>query len=212
MSKPPTRYSTTGNPEAQYEPGSRRRVLRNLAGITSVKTMELAETWCLKDTYTEVEDRYARTHRFAETDIRDLHRLWLSRIYPWAGQYRTVDISKGEHRFAVPRLVPGLMAEFSDTVLKRYTPCKGMKPCALANALAEVHVELVLIHPFREGNGRSARLLADLMAQQAGWSWLSYQSIQDKGERQYLDAIKAGLDRNYAPMREIFSRILAASK
>lgn len=174
--------------------------------------MELAETWCLKDTYEEVADRYPKTHRFTESDIKDIHKLWLSKIYPWAGRYRTVGISKAGHLFPAPRLIPKLMAEFSDTVLKRHTPCKGMKAGALAIALAEVHVELVLIHPFREGNGRTARLLADLMARQAGWGWLSYQSIQGRGERRYLAAIKAGLDRNYEPMRDLFSRILAASK
>jgi len=39
-----------------------------------------------------------------------------------------------------------------------------------ATALAEVHAELILIHPFREGNGRLARLLALLMALQAGFA------------------------------------------
>ena len=173
--------------------------------------MELAETWCLKDTYEEAARRYAPTHRFTETDIRNLHKLWLGRIYPWAGQYRTVDISRDGHRFAVPRLVPGLMAEFSGDVLKRGTPCKGMKDSGLVAALAEVHVEFILIHPFREGNGRVARLLADLMARQTGWPWLSYQSIQGKGYPRYLGAIKAGLDRNYEPMSRIFSGILADS-
>jgi len=166
----------------------------------------------LKDTYAEVADRYTNTHRFTEADISHLHKLWLKRIYPWAGQYRTVDISKGGHRFAVSRFIPRLMAVFSDTVLKRHTPCKGMKRSQLAIALAEVHVELLLIHPFRDGNGRAARLLADLMAREAGWPWLSYRSIQGKGQKRYLAAIKAGLGRNYKPMREVFSRILAASK
>jgi len=143
--------------------------------------MELAETWCLKDAYAEAADRYTDTHKFTEADIRDLHKLWLGKIYSWAGQYRTVAISKGGHPFAVPRLILGLMAEVSTKVLKQLTPCKGMKLAKLTSALAKVHVELVLIHPFREGNGRVARLLADLMARQAGWPWLSYQSIQGRG-------------------------------
>jgi len=174
--------------------------------------MVLAETWCLRDTYKEVAGRYPTTHRFTETDIQDLHRLWLYTIYPWAGKYRTVDMGKGGHRFAVPGEIPKLMSEFSDDVLRRQTPCKGMKHTELAVALAEVHVELVLIHPFREGNGRVARLLADLMAHQAGWPWLSYRSIQGKGNGRYLAAIKAGLDRNYKPMKQVFSGILNDSK
>jgi cell filamentation protein len=174
--------------------------------------MELAETWCLKDTYEEVAGRYSNTHPFTESDIKDLHKLWLGKIYSWAGEYRTVDISKGGHRFAVPLVIPGLMAELSEDVLKRRTPCKGLQHARLAAALAEVHVELLLIHPFREGNGRVARLLADLMARQAGWPWLSYALIQGKGQENYIAAIHAGLDRNYDPMSRLFSGILNDSK
>ncbi len=43
-------------------------------------------------------------------------------------------------------------------------------------AIATVHVELILIHPFREGNGRLSRLLADVMAVQAGFQSLDYES------------------------------------
>lgn len=49
----------------------------------------------------------------------------------------------------------------------------------LLNALSSAHVELILIHPFREGNGRIARLLSDVMAVQAEIGPLDYFS----GER-----------------------------
>jgi cell filamentation protein len=70
---------------------------------------------------------------------------------------------------------------------KRYTPCRFQNPDEIAHALAEVHVELVLIHPFPDGNGRIARLLSTLMA------------------------LQAGIDRNYAPMRAIFAQIISAT-
>jgi cell filamentation protein len=46
----------------------------------------------------------------------------------------------------------------------------------LIAAVAITHVELILIHPFREGNGRLSRLLADVMAVQGGYKPLDYQS------------------------------------
>ena len=60
------------------------------------------------------------------------------------------------------------MADLQAGALARCTPCRPADMQKVAAALAEVHVELVLIHPFREGNGRLARLLATLMALQAG--------------------------------------------
>jgi len=78
----------------------------------------------------------------------------------------------------------------------------------LVLALAKVHVELILIYPFREGNGRTARLLSDLMALQAGYSPLNYitidQTIPQNIYNKYIEAIHAGVDCNYEPIKKIF--------
>lgn len=77
----------------------------------------------------------------------------------------------------------------------------------LVEALAEVHVEFVLIHPFHEGNGRIARLLADVMASQAGIGPLDY-SAWDLQREQYFGAIRAGAVLNNAPMQQLFRLVL----
>jgi cell filamentation protein len=71
-----------------------------------------------------------------------------------------------------------------------------------------VHVELVLIHPFREGNGRLARMLSILMGWQAGLPSLDFGNIKGKKKQEYLLAVQAGMDRNYAPMERIFSDVI----
>lgn len=82
----------------------------------------------------------------------------------------------------------------------------------LAMALGVVHVELILIHPFREGNGRVARLLADLMAMQSGRPPLNYAAINQvenpDGFKSYIFAIHAGLNGDYEPMKQIFKKLL----
>jgi cell filamentation protein len=55
------------------------------------------------------------------------------------------------------------------------------------------------VHPFREGNGRLARLLADVMAVQAGCGTLDYSSWDDNRDA-YFAAIRQGLSCNYQPM------------
>lgn len=73
-------------------------------------------------------------------------------------------------------------------------------------------MELILIHPFREGNGRTARLLANLMAMQAKKPPLNFSSIDQtktqKGFEQYIVAIHAGFSGNYGLMQKIFKVIL----
>ena len=77
-------------------------------------------------------------------------------------------------------------------------------------AIAEVHTELVLIHPFREGNGRVSRLLATLMALQAGLPLLDFSAMNEQKEN-YFAAVQAGLSRNYKPMEVMFSEIIENS-
>ncbi|WP_201286346.1 Fic family protein, partial [Klebsiella pneumoniae] len=62
----------------------------------------------------------------------------------------------------------------------------------LIEAIAITHVELILIHPFREGNGRLSRLLADVMAVQGGYRPLDYQSWE-RNKAEYISAIHAGM-------------------
>jgi cell filamentation protein len=81
------RYTAQG-PEAESEPGSHGRVLRNLQGIRSIREMERRESAALL-TVTEVMiDTTRQDQRFTADDIRGMHRRWLGDIYEWAGEYR----------------------------------------------------------------------------------------------------------------------------
>ena len=103
-----------------------------------------------------------------------------------------MNISKGGFVFAMAAQVPRLMQEFGRDVLVRYTPCAFDKPEDVLEALAVTHCELVLIHPFREGNGRLSRLLSQLMALQAGLPLLNFSSIKGKQrERPRKSAVRA---------------------
>ena len=81
----------------------------------------------------------------------------------------------------------------------------------IVQALAEVHVELVLIHPFREGNGRVARILSTLMASQAGLPMLNFRDITGRKREEYFVAINNGLSRDYRLMERLFEKIIEQS-
>lgn len=63
---------------------------------------------------------------------------------------------------------------FEKQYLSRFTELNSLSRAELAGFLAECHVEFILIHPFREGNGRLSRLLFDVLAVQAGAGVLDY--------------------------------------
>jgi cell filamentation protein len=167
--------------------------------------MEEAETRALIAAQRAARTTYGRNHRFTPADIRRLHRLWLGSIYPWAGNYRTVNIGKGGCQFAHAPLIPRLMANFGKEALRRHTPCGDTAHTTVARSLAEVHARLILIHPFRDGNERLARLVSVLMAAQAGVNSLRLSALAGAGRRTYAQAIHAAMTRDYAPLESLFA-------
>lgn len=202
------KYDASGLPEAQFEPGSRGRVLKNLRGITSKREMDGAEAQEQLRALRELMIIYGAHHRFTAADVCNIHKLWLGDIYEWAGNYRQVNVSKGGFLFAAANQIPHLIAEFEKGQLRKYTPCLFESHDEITMALAVVHVELVLIHPFREGNGRLARMVAVLMALQAGLPLLDFSGIRGKKKTKYFTAVQAGMDRNYEPMTRVFSDVV----
>lgn len=206
-----TRYDTDHLAEAQFEPGSRGRVLKNLLGIHSKRAMDELEAAKLADATDWAIRHVTADQRFTAADICQWHKQWLGEMYPWAGEYRQVNISKGNFVFAMAAQVPRLMKEFERGVLKRHTPCSFDNAADVLEALAVTHCELVLIHPFRDGNGRLSRLLSTLMALQAGLPLLNFSGVKGRQREAYFAAVQAGMGRDYAPMVEVFRKVVAAS-
>ena len=206
--KAPTRSPLSGPKDVQFEPGSQDRVFKNRLGIISRRDMDRIEGRAQVLALEELTALYGRGHRFTAADVRRIHRVWLRQVYRWAGQYRQVDLSKDHVPFPAPKQIPRLMAELENGPLRRFTPCVPSFSYDLAEALAVVHVDLVLIHPFRDGNGRAARLLATLMGLQAGLPTLFFGDFAGPKRKLYFAAVQAGLAQNYEPMTTIFSAVI----
>lgn len=207
----PGRYVVDGV-EGAFQPGSRNRVLANRLGIVRVRDMQQAETRALLGLTDALLDEVGVAQRFTTADLCDWHRRWLGGIYPWAGEYRQVNMGKGGFQFASARLIPGLMATLERDVLAAHTPCEGMDDASLLAALARTHAEFILVHPFREGNGRLVRLLNTLMALQAGWPVLDFGGIRGSKKQEYIGAIHAAMDRDYGALETIFAGVLRRTR
>lgn len=202
------RYQVSG-PEGEFEPGSNEQVLRNLVGITSPDDMDELELRLLGELYDEVLVQNLPARQLTVADLKHWHRLWLGNVYAWAGQERSVNLGKGGFQFATASLLPGLLRDLEQKYLARWTPCNGLSADELAHAIAVTHVELIVIHPFREGNGRLSRLLVDVMAVQAGHEPLDYSSWEQR-KAAYIGAIHAGFSGDYGPMAGFVKEAMAA--
>ena len=173
--------------------------------------MDDAEAIALKEATDKLVRKVDKHHRVTAADICGFHKIWLDGIYSWAGKYRQVNLSKGDFPFAAAIYIPSLMTQFEQEVLMRNTPCNFKDRFEVLHALAETHIELVLIHPFRERNGRVARILSTLMALQAGLPLLDFGLITVERKKEYFAAIQTGLDKDYQQMEKLFSEIIERS-
>ena len=203
----PDRYDTSGSAEGQYEPGSNSQVLKNRLGITDPREMDDIELDLLEQLYGAVIDEIDVDQVVTVDDLFEWHRKWLGNIYDWAGKERSVNLGKGKFFFAAAQQIPNCLKELDSNYLSEYTPCCDMDDNQLVEAISVVHVELILVHPFREGNGRVARLLADVMALQAGKPELDFSSW-DVQRESYFAAIQAGMGGSYEPMKMLVRQAL----
>jgi len=202
------RYSIKGLDEAEFEPGSGGRVLKNLLGIKSKREMDRVEAREQLRAVDELVEMFGPNHRFTSKDVCKIHEVWLRPIYSWAGRYRQVNLSKGRFPFAAAKHIPVLMDNLENGPLYEYTPCNFREAEKVIRAIAVVHTELILTHPFRDGNGRVGRLLSLLMALQAKLPPLNFSEIKGRKKEEYFAAVQAGMDRNYAPKEKVFREVI----
>ena len=202
------KYLSSGVDE--FQPGSRGRVLKNKLGIVSVRKMDKEEIASYIKAERKLISTFNRNQQLTVNDIHQIHRWFLGDIYPWAGTIRTVNITKADFTFATAYALPQALNEFEKNVLAAHTPCHGGNLDEVAVHIAIVHCELLLLHPYREGNGRTARLVATLMAYQAGQPGIDFGFIGGRGREfdKYVGAIQAGMQNNYEPMKGIVLRAL----
>ncbi len=210
------RYDLAGGRHEEFEPGSRNRVLRNLFGITGVREIQAAETDALVEAQFWSYQEIGEDECFSISRLCELHRKWLGGIYPLAGEYREVNVSKGIVMFSPAYLIEQNLAEFEQSLLSKLTPCRAESHEDLSLQLAMVHAELILIHPFREGNGRHGRWLANLMALQAGYTALDF-GFSGKGSVKrrtaYFEAMGSAFgSKNYKPLATVFLEALHRSE
>ncbi len=136
-------------------------IMRNKAGIGDNNLLTAFEGLTVSD---RLEELRARPIRIKNTEtLLDIHRHLFQDVYEWAGQIRTVEISKsGTPFFSLGyfhRAFP-----YIDTMIAEYRGIdKNDKP-ALAHKLAEILDHINYLHPFREGNGRTQREFLRLLA------------------------------------------------
>jgi cell filamentation protein len=195
------RYDTSGNPETEYV-DAEHAVLRNKEGIIDSNTLLEREKELLAAAYERLLQEVRSDTPLTCDLLKHTHHAIFAPLYEWAGRYRTVWISKPGITWPAPDFLDEHMAIFERDVLAKYRPAGLHENVMFCRALAEIQGEFLVIHPFREGNARTIKLVTDLLAVQTGRLPLQYDQ-SEAGKEAYIAAAKAAFMQNYSPMTDV---------
>ncbi|MCE3261827.1 MAG: cell filamentation protein [Pseudoduganella sp.] len=175
-------------------------VLINKLGLTDKTDLEAAE---VELTQARIEQFKPDFDNISLSALRDIHHFLFQDIYEWAGELRTVDISKGSTRFAnVSRVEPEASKLFRQLTQEKYLVCLSREH--FVARLAHYYSELNIVHPFRDGNGRAQRLLFEVISINAGYL-LRWEPI---GSSEWLEANIAAYNFQLEPLMALMDRAL----
>jgi Fic-DOC domain mobile mystery protein B len=149
-----------------------------------------AQLWVLR--------RPARVDLLTESFVLQLHRQMLKDVWKWAGKYRRTERNMGINYWLIQTELRRLLDD-----VKAWIDYKSYPPDEIA---VRFHHRLVSIHPFPNGNGRHARLMADLLIMRLGgtrftWGSTSLRALSET-RRCYVAALKAADAHDLGPIME----------
>jgi cell filamentation protein len=138
--------------------------------------------------------------RFDVVHYRSIHRHIFQDVYEWAGEFRSVRISKGRSMFCYPEHIAPEM----DRLFRRISALLGAERIAFAEQSVSSLADLNAIHPFREGNGRTQLTFLGAITAKAG-HYVDFAKIRPD---LFLRAMIASFGGDEGPLREELLNLL----
>ena len=162
--------------DPQSAPGNRCPL--NLFGLEDCQLLQPIETAAVYQRGREME-LGGLIGKFDLGHLKSIHGYLFQDVFPWAGKFRVVNISKGNSSFGPVAHIVSALVDALDK-LKREDFVKGLQAPRFAERAAFYLGEINAIHPFREGNGRTQREFIRQLAVQAGYplSWAGFTQEQ----------------------------------
>lgn len=170
-------------------------VLCNLAGITNAKELDIYEGEFSTLRTLEIQEKPI-IGQFDLAHLQRIHLALFQDVYDWAGKLRTVDISRGNSRFANVRFIESAAHEIFNKLAREHW-LKRLDLDQLSARLAHYLSEINALHPFREGNGRVQRIFISQLSYAAGYQ-LDYSDLEQDQIYQAMESAFHGEESNLA--------------
>lgn len=149
----------------------------------------------------------------SETEIStqlllEIHSIAFSELYDWAGIWRTTNVTVGQLTPPEPSKVLQLMYQFIDNLNFKIHNAVTQKDHI--DCLAFAHYEFIRIHPFNNGNGRTGRILMNIVALKFGYKPLELYFREGDSRKTYIEAMKWADNGNLEPLTALIRKELTA--
>jgi cell filamentation protein len=179
-------------------------VLRNKVNAQTEQELAAAENDLVNARYSKLSS----TPLTADGTVKQLqwiHHFLFQDVYAWAGQIRTIDMSKGGGSVFQPLQLFTTGVQYAETTLRDDHMLQGLDRDQFIERLAVNFDNFNTLHPFREGNGRTQRVFWTLIARDAGWG-LDWSQVS-KRENDIASFI-AHENVDYSKLEAMFDKIV----
>ncbi len=173
----------------------------NYLKSTNQDLIQKEEDLKLLEHYDYLVENFDISKSFNFSTIKKWHKEIFETIYPFAGQLRTVVMSKGggdeawEWRLEFLDAIPHL-----DELIVKISKINYDDIDIITLDLSQLISEFLFIHPFREGNGRLSRLVCDIILAKNGFPMIG---LNLKNGDNYIQKVHQGYNCDYEPMKEL---------
>lgn len=201
----PTEDNHILNPWNHWESNDIQKIMTaqgvciNYLKSTDSDLIQKQEDLKLLELYSDLVETFDISKSFGFNTLKKWHKIVFETIYPFAGELRTVEMSKGTNseawtwRLDFLGALPQLDTLIKDVSKKNYEDIE-----MITYDLSKLLSEFLFIHPFREGNGRISRLLGDIILAKNGFPMIG---LNLKSGDNYIQKVHEGYNCNYEPLQ-----------
>lgn len=155
-------------------------VLQNKVGATTHETLRLIEDRLVEARLLTLVSPDGPRITYDLAGLQGIHRWLFQDVYKWAGESRTVNMSKNGVQFLSWQEIDVALEQFADLVTGT-DRLRSIDETRWPEAISVAYLTLNAAHPFREGNGRAQRVLLDVLAAESGHAldWMMVQGARN---------------------------------
>ncbi len=140
--------------------------------------------------------------------ILQIHQIAFGELYDWAGKWRTIQVMVGQIEPPAPNQILQQMYQFIDNLNFKISIAKTQEEHI--ECLVFAHYEFIKIHPFNNGNGRTGRILMNIVAMKYNYKPLKLYYRDGESRKNYIQAMKKADFGDYTHLIKLITEELSA--